>query len=274
MLMLILTTFEAVVILFVARESTIPGLPAAAETSKAQGGGARLEPVRLNAADLTPETLREYVVRSEPVVIEGVDPEVFKSLSKYAPEVPPGYPTDKLLIDAYVLPLLGTPLFAWIKAHIGPPILYLARFSGGYKGGFAHIDSFPSYNYYYVRRGRKKVNIVPRQYNPLIKFGAGYDSMFVLEDAADESKLEWMDKIPALYEFEVSEGDVLLFNNSACIHKFMNLSENPEIFTLRLFTTDASPLTLKNDLFNWTGAKYFTSILMDGGTHARDTGSV
>lgn len=78
----------------------------------------------------------------------------------------------------------------------------------------------------------------------------------------------------AYYEFEVSEGDVLLFNNSACIHKFMNLTENPEIFTMRLFITDASPLTLKNDLFNWTGAKYFTGILMDGGTHARKTDSV
>ena len=78
----------------------------------------------------------------------------------------------------------------------------------------------------------------------------------------------------AYYEFDVGEGDVLLFNNSACIHKFMNLTENPEIFTMRLFTTDASPLTLRNDLFNWTGAKYFTGILMDGGTHARNTDSV
>lgn len=196
LVMLFITTFEAVVILFGARESTIPGMPPAAETSKAQGGGLRFEPTRLSALDLKHETLREYVARSEPVIIEGVDPALFQALNRYAPDVPASFPTDQLLIDAYIFPLLGTPLFAWIKAHIGRPILYMARFSGGYKGGFAHIDTFPSYNYYYVRRGRKKVRIVPRQYNALIEFGAGYDSMYVKADSADDSKIGWLDNIP------------------------------------------------------------------------------
>lgn len=196
LVMLFITTFEAIVILFGRRESTIPGMPPAAETSKEEGGGLRFEPIRLSASALKPETLREYVARSEPVIIEGVDPKLFESLDRYAPEVPASFPTDKLLIDAYIFPLLGTPLFSWIKAHIGRPILYMARFSGGYKGGYAHIDTFPSYNYYYVRRGRKKVRIVPRQYNHLIEFGAGYDSMYVKADAGDDSKIGWLDKIP------------------------------------------------------------------------------
>jgi|AntAceMinimDraft_5_1070358.scaffolds.fasta_scaffold86932_1 hypothetical protein len=196
LVMLLITTFEAVVILFGARESTIPGMPPAVETSKALGGGLRFEPTRLSALDLKPETLRAYVSRSEPVIVEGVDPELFKDLDRYAPEVPKSFPTDQLLLDAYIFPLLGTPLLAWIKAHIGRPVVYLARFSGGYKGGYAHIDTFPSYNYYYVRRGRKKVRIVPRQYNPLIEFGAGYDSMYVKADSADDSKIGWLDSIP------------------------------------------------------------------------------
>jgi hypothetical protein len=54
----------------------------------------------------------------------------------------------------------------------------------------------------------------------------------------------------------------------------MNLADNPDFFKMRLLITDAVPLTLKNDLFNWTGAKYFTGILMDGGTHARKADSV
>ena len=150
----------------------------------------------------------------------------------------------------------------------------MARFSGGYKGGFAHIDSFPSYNFYYVRRGRKQVWIVPRQYNYLLNFGMGYDSVFVRDDAPDGSQLEWLKTIPGYYEFEVEKGDVLLFNNAASIHKFINITHNPEIFTMRLVSGDASPLTLWNDCFNWTGAKYFAGIILDAKTGVRDTASI
>ena len=102
----------------------------------------------------------------------------------------------------------------------------------------------------------------------------GYDSVFVKDDKADGSSLGWLDTIPGCYEFEVSEGDILLFNNSACIHKFLNLTHNPEIFTMRLVHADASPRTLYNDCLNWQGAKYFTDIMIRSETHARDTASI
>lgn len=194
-------------------------------------------------------------------------------VANHAPAVPPGTPEDKLLIDQYTFPKLGE-MSKWIMHNIGKRVLYLARFSGGYKGGYAHIDSFPSYNFYFVRRGRKKVYIVPRQYNSLLKFGKGYDSVFVRDDDTTGTKLEWLETIPGYWTFEVEEGDVLLFNNSACIHKFMNLTHNPEIFTMRLAHTDSSPLTLWNDCFNWTGAKYFTDIAFTSKTGVRDTASV
>ena len=66
---------------------------------------------------------------------------------------------------------------------------------------------------------------------------------------------------------------MLLFNNTACVHKFVNLTRNPEIFTIRLTNTDCSPLILKNDVFNWTGARYFASILLTSSSR-RDTTSV
>ena len=101
----------------------------------------------------------------------------------------------------------------------------------------------------------------------------GYDSVFVADDTADTSQMDWLNRLPGYYEFELDQGDVLLFNNSACIHKFLNLTPNPEIYTIRLFSGDASPLTLKNDVFNWAGSRYFASILLNP-TSVRDTYSV
>lgn len=182
---------------------------------------------------------------SQPVLIKGLDAKVFnESLSAYIPEETPAqviHGGDKLHIDQFTLPSCGK-MGEWIRSHLPwKPIIYMARFSGGYKGGFAHIDAFPSYNFYYVRRGRKHVYIVPRQYNPAVNFKPGYDSVYVGDDGPDDGKLEWIDRLPGVYEFDVDAGDVLLFNNSASIHKFMNITHNPEIFTLRLLHGDASP---------------------------------
>ena len=210
--------------------------------------------------------------RSEPVVIEGLKAELFDVLEDFTPAHTSDLPSDKLLIDQYSLPKLGN-LAQWIRTHTGRRVAYMARFSGGYGGGVAHIDAFPSYNFYYVRRGTKKVFIVPRQYNAEMDLVSGFDSMYVAPDTADLSQLEWLDELPAYYTFELTEGDVLLFNNSACVHKFINLSPSPEIFTLRLFTIDASPLTLRNDILNWAGAKSFASVLLQP-TTVRDTYSV
>ena len=171
-----------------------------------------------------------------------MDPTLFEPLDEYAPPIPDSAPKDKLLIDQFTMPKLGK-LADWIKTNTGKGVAYMARFSGGYSGGFAHIDSFPSYNFYYMKEGRKKVYIIPRQFNPLLDLANGYDSVFVKDDTADESQLEWLDRLPGYYQFEVESGDVLMFNNSACIHKFMNLTDHPTIYTVRLFSADASPRT-------------------------------
>lgn len=265
-MLLVFSVGEGILFLF-SKETSIPGLP----TEKGEGDG-RLQIDVLEADELTRTTLPHYIKNSEPVVIKGVPRALFDVLENYAPAIPPNYPTDKLLIDQFTFPRLGE-LSRWIREQTGKSIAYMARFSGGYSGGFAHIDSFPSYNFYVVKRGRKRVFIVPRQYNHLLDLANGYDSVFVKDDSADDQHMEWLEKLPGYYEFELEAGDVLLFNNSACIHKFMNLTENPEIFTLRLFSLDSSPLILKNDVLNWEGAKYFASILLNP-TSIRDTYSV
>jgi len=264
-MMLFLSIVEGILWLR-SRETSIPGLEGR------KPGDGNIEIKRLKAEELDDGTLRRFIQHSEPVIVKGVPRALFDALDEYRPVIPEGGPTDKLLIDQFTLPRLGS-LGGWIKSHTGKAVAYMARFSGGYAGGYAHIDSFPSYNFYVMKKGRKRVFIVPRQYNPLLNLANGYDSVFVADDTADTSQMEWLDALPGYYEFELDEGDVLLFNNSACIHKFLNLTQNPEIYTLRLFSGDASPLTLRNDFFNWPGAKYFASILLNP-TSVRDTYSV
>jgi hypothetical protein len=265
-MMLVLSLVEGLLFLG-SKESNIPSI----DVNRRPGDGAIDISVR-HVDELSLDTLRSHIQHSEPIIIKGMSPDLFGPLDSYAPPLPPTAPGDKLLIDQFTLPRLGV-LSDWIREYTGKRVAYMARFCGGYAGGFAHIDSFPSYNFYYVKKGRKKVYIVPRQYNSLLDLANGYDSVFVKNDTADESQMEWLQSLPAYYQFEVEQGDVLLFNNSACIHKFMNLTEDPIIYTVRLFSGDASPLTLKNDVFNWQGAKYFGSILLNP-TSVRDTYSV
>merc|ERR1739848_659555 len=82
-----------------------------------------------------------------------------------------GAKKNQILINQYTLPgrdKLGNDLYDWIKKFIGRPIIYILRFSGNYSSGFAHIDTAATYNFYYVKRGKKKGFIVPRQYNDML----------------------------------------------------------------------------------------------------------
>jgi hypothetical protein len=103
-------------------------------------GGQRFKITELEASTLKPATLRGFVKRSEPVIVKNCPPDLFEILGvNYSPEIPADAPKDKLLIDQFSLPSLEG-MQTWLYKFIGKRVLYLARFSGGYKGGYAHID--------------------------------------------------------------------------------------------------------------------------------------
>lgn len=262
-LMLFLTLVEGILYLF-SRETEDPTVPKVRE-----GQPQILNVQQIDARDLTRDTLKEYVKFSRPVILNHVSPEFIESLDRFAPPPDEVLPEGRLLIQQFSLPNLGD-LGRWIRHVTGMRVAYMARFTGSYASGYAHIDAFPSYNFYVMRRGSKRIRIVPRQYNHLVRWSPGFDSVFAEDDRADDDHLEWLQMLPGYYDFELYEGQVLLFHNAACGHKFTNLTPKPQIFTIRLFTADASPLILKNDLFNWEGAKSFANYLLQE-TIIRDT---
>lgn len=107
-------------------ESSISGLPPATSMKEGGKGGQQFKIDVIQADDLKPETLRKYVKNSEPVIIKNCPSKMFDTLTNYAPEIPKGTPTDKLLIDQFTLPSLGA-LSTWIKEYVGKPVVYMAR---------------------------------------------------------------------------------------------------------------------------------------------------
>lgn len=274
------TLIEGPLYLYCAKETVIETLPH--RDSKRRGE--HFEMKKLRAEELTPAVLRRYVAQSEPVIIKGLPKEMFADITKnFSPPVAESAKNasaikNQILIHQFTLPgreKLGKDLYDWIQKFIGKPIVYILRFSGSYSSGFAHIDAATTYNFYYVTRGKKKGFIVPRQYNDMLPLRPGFDNIFVPDSAGTGSDAtKFLEMIPGAFEFELGPGDAMLFNNSACLHKFMNASENTEGFSIRLVNMDISPLTAANDCFHWTQARYIAKVVLSGGVISRPALSV
>lgn len=273
------TLIEGPLYLYCTRETVIERLPH--RDSKRRGE--HFEMKKLRAEDLTPAILQRYIAQSEPVIIKGLSEEMFVDLiQNFSPpsdtSVNTGAKKNQILINQYTLPgrdKLGNDLYDWIKKFIGRPIIYILRFSGNYSSGFAHIDTAATYNFYYVKRGKKKGFIVPRQYNDMLHLQPGYDSIFVPDSAGTApDAFKFLETVPGAFKFDLVPGDVMLFNNSACVHKFMNASEHPEVLSIRMVNMDISPLTAANDCFHWTQARYIAKVVLSGGIISRPALSV
>ena len=212
----------------------------------------------------------DFIARSEPVVIDGMPHELFEPLRTHYPILLPplyDYKNDTMIIRQHMFPLRLGPLGAEINRLTGGRrTVYLASMSGTYSAGVAHIDSFASYNFYYVQKGTKEVFIVPHEHTSLINLRSGIDNVFVAED--DDDDHDWLDRLPYYYRFMLNESQVLIFNNAKCVHKFINQGipyrGAEQIYTMRLFSTDPDMTALRNDFFHWRQAQEYASILIRG----------
>ena len=279
-IMLVFTLIEGPLYLYFAKETTIERLP----HRDSKHRGEHFEIRKLKAEDLTPAVLQRYIAQSEPVIIKGLSKEMFADLTQnFSPPVNASVNNDsakknQILINQHTFPgrdKLGKDLDDWIKKFIGKPIVYLLRFSGNYSSGFAHIDAGATYNFYYMKQGKKKGFIVPRQYNDMLPLRPGYDSIFVPDSAGTgPDATKFLETVPGAFKFELVPGDVMLFNNAACVHKFMNASEHPEVFSIRTVNMDISPLAAANDCFHWEQAQYVAKVVLSGGVISRPALSV
>jgi hypothetical protein len=128
-----------------------------------------------------------------------------------------------------------TELYLIGQKIVGTSLLYGARFKGRYRTGFLHIDALPTYNVYRVDSGRKDVIVVSVEGSRRLPYDVGTDSLFVpgTADQSNDQVASWLDRRTRYYRFALEAGDILIFNNSGCAHKFTNLTGREVIRTYR-----------------------------------------
>ena len=244
----------------------IAGLPSASDSKRGE-----IFPVtKLDASknEVTPEVIQGFISRSEPVVIRNLPKETFAVLASGGLYAPPLTDEMNKRKTAYVNLFFPRAedmgkIGQWIEKHVEKPVRQIVRFTGGYTSSAAHLDGFTT-NIYYLAKGRKRIWVCPRQYHHLMQtqFKSGMGSTFIPGSAGiSPEHSQWIQSVPGVWQLDLEAGEVLIFNNAACVHKFSNVSEsNPEAFSLRLLTDDISPMLARHHCFNWGQARFFAKM--------------
>lgn len=154
--------------------------------------------VVLYTDELRYRDLRRYISTSEPFVLDEIPDAYFEFLienypihsSQNSSSSSSQNSSSFIQIQQYTFPRkLGKTLDALIYRLTKKPVVYMASFSGNYISSYAHIDSFSSYNFYYLKKGRKEIYIVPHEYSHLLQLERGSDNVFVSEDDQSADKV-------------------------------------------------------------------------------------
>ena len=170
---------------------------------------------------------------------------------------------SSLRMDLYLKPNVeNSKLISFAKKiifNLNPE--HLLKFYGGYKSSGAHIDkSMDGYNFYYLKKGKKKVYLIPPEFTSYVSLDYGVDNQYVIDEKNDHSNMNWLKNIPSYYKFYINQNDILIFNNSGMIHKFINCTGNEIAYSLRFRNSNTvSPLTYYN-IIN-SDQRYFKDII-------------
>jgi len=211
--------------------------------------------VKINFDSLNETITQEYIRRSEPLIIANIPATHFQSLTETYnnSNLKNAILKSKnaLIINTHILPQKLGHLKHLIKNFLNNKlILILVRFSGSYDDVLAHLDVGASYNFYYLHKGKKFVQIIPHEYTHYLNLNYGSDNVHVVDDLNDK-KMTWLNKLPEYYSFYLNEGEVLLFNNCKTIHKFKNVNGNEDAYSIRFLHDDSSGLSLKRYMYSF-----------------------
>ncbi len=232
----------------------------------------------INYSGLNYEIIKKHIDKSIPVIIKNAPHKLFKDFEKYTiGDYDNINAKNKIILNQYFMPDIPN-VKNFLNKYVKKSIASLVQLNGNYKAGSAHIDFVSTYNIYFLQRGRKKVYIVPHTNTCYLDMEKGIDNIHVREeknsddstncsisnntnDTNDTNDDKWLNKIPSYYQCELVPGDILLFNNSKCIHKFINLEKDSEVFSLRVFHSDSNPDICKNNILNFETGKHFYKII-------------
>jgi len=209
----------------------------------------------------TNEHIKKCLNETKPFIIKNIPQNFFENASTIvSSDIKESFGNLDVGYNDYIV---GDKLNKLIKDVTGMPIIFVTSMGGKYVGNRAHIDSYISYNFYYVNKGEKMVWIIPEEYTNTIELKNALDHLYVKADGVGTTNLDWLNKIPYYYKFNIKAGDVLVFNSSKCIHKFINVNGNEQARSIILYTTEASPLVVKHNIGNWELAKYYSYFVVN-----------
>ena len=154
----------------------------------------------------------------------------------------------------------------FIKNYINKTIISMIQLNGNYESGKAHIDFVSSYNIYYQNKGKKHVIILPDNNTDYLDLHIGIDNIYVKDDKNISGNNDWLNKVPSYWSFELEQNELLIFNNSKCIHKFINITKTTEAFSIRIFHSDSSKLIRNSNILNIKTALHFAKIITTNNT--------
>lgn len=199
--------------------------------------------------------LKKYLENSIPVIVENVDS---KSLTYFKNKTI----TEKQFTDGNIfiksngiIETMQTNIGKWVLTKSRRPIIMSSIFTGKYRSGISHIDVMPSYNFYTMLEGTKEVLIIPIEFESYVDLNNGIHNIHVSNEPKGEHKIEnlpWLQNIPYYYRFDLQPNQMLIFNNSANIHKFINKNDITKALTIRvldIFGTNSIQV-LQNQLTN------------------------
>jgi len=188
----------------------------------------RSEPIEIKIFD--PDTcnykmLREdYLNNGIPFILQKPDGQPISNIS------PPRFASDdcqegdiSVIADKFKVPLPGIDEI--VKKLI--PHTFRAYwplwFQGNYSSGLAHVDLGPgTCNFYFLKRGKKDVVILPFDSTRKLTLATGIDNIHIPGSAGNHDYLSTVDKY---YRVLLQEQSILVFNNSGCLHHFTNIIE-------------------------------------------------
>ncbi|KAJ3382540.1 aldehyde dehydrogenase (NAD(P)(+)) ald5 [Entophlyctis sp. JEL0112] len=232
-----------------------------------QGTSKSITPICLKYDPLL--NLQPFVKNSEPIVLTDLPPSILSEFTAQHRSYE-ALMDGSTLIDFKTLPKYET-LSKFIWKSMRKIIMFAITFRGRDFSGYAHMDTFPSYNFYFIAKGSKDVILIPKDGASFFDCETGFDSIFL--EGTSGANLEWVNQAPQHYRFTLHENQVLVFNNSKLLHKFMTTSDTECVaHSLRLTNIDVNPLVARKFIFNWPQAWDAAGLFCNGGRTDLPTG--
>ena len=182
-----------------------------------------------------------YVKNSIPVILETRGTEMKSLLNNYIRAVHKPKLHYNQRVHQMTKPLRTTIEKVIGKWHVGT-ILRDGRDPKNQRR--PHMSTTFDYEMDWVYRGSKQVTIVPKEFNQLLPIALYGDQFIENSKMTSESIDEWKRYIPYYYSTKVREGEILLYDNTNCLHQYSGVEYQSASFNFINFQSSSYALDL------------------------------